>query len=86
MNQRAVDEMLLRTGANGWRFYLWAIPYTAMFIALTWLTFRLGAWYLMAENQGPLYLWMMCMMLLIFMWRSKPRKKKPDQSIRLNLQ
>jgi hypothetical protein len=83
VNQRAIDAMRHRTGMDRPAiFYLYAIPCTAGAVFLTWLTFRNGIAYLIADNQ-PFLIWAICMMVLVSLWRARPRKQKQD--IRLNL-
>jgi hypothetical protein len=84
MNQRAMDEMRRRTGIDGWRWYLWAIPYTAGFAFMTWFTFRNGIWAIVLEPRD-FYLWCLCLIALVSLWRARPQKKKQDAGIRLNL-
>jgi hypothetical protein len=85
MSPRAKEEWRRRTLCNGWTFYFWAFSFTAGMVVLVYLTARQG---LEPILQDP---WMVlglgfCSIMLIEFWRARPRKKKPDQGIRLNLQ
>jgi hypothetical protein len=82
MNQRALDEMRHRTGMDSWLFYVWAIPCTVGEVFLTWLTFHNGILVLLT-NPEPFLIWIICTMVLVSLWRARPKKKQGQ--IRLNL-
>ena len=83
MNQRAFYEWRRRSLCNGWTFYLWAGSFIVGLLALGYLILR-RVEVILTDPTVPL-LFAFCAIMLIQLWRGRSRRKKPQGSIRLNL-
>ena len=70
-----------------WTFPIWFVMGLAAAAFVAYVTFRNGLWAVLAPDGGWMLLSLFsCLVALGTLWRSRPRRKKPPEPIRLNLE
>jgi membrane protein implicated in regulation of membrane protease activity len=68
-------------------FPIWFLMALAATMFVAYVTFRNGLWAVLAPDSGWMLLSLFTsLVVLVTLWRSRPRRKKPPEPIRLNLE
>ena len=84
MNQRALYEWRRRSLFNRWTFYLWAVTFTVGLAFMVYVAFHRGI-KPMLDDPTNLLLLVIYLTTLTQFGSGRPRRRKPPEIIRLNL-
>ena len=84
MNPRAAEEWSRRSLFNRWTFYLWAVTFTVGLAFMVYVAFHRGI-KPMLNDPTNLLLLVIYLTTLTHLRQGRPRRKKPPEIIRLNL-
>ena len=84
MTQRTIDEMRLRSGFDGWRYYLLLVFGLLASGVVAYLTFHHGLAAALRGDGWMLLLLSVCLIALISLWWGRPRRKEKQTRLNLN--
>ena len=85
MTQRTIDEMRLRSGFDGWRYYLLLVFGLLASGVVAYFTFQHGLLAVLQGDGWMLLLLSVCLIALISLWWARPHRKNKRDQLRLNL-